>query len=536
MLILGINQGAGASVVVMADGRPLFALEEERVQRRKGCAGFPVQALAFTLDYLKLNPASVDAVMMTGGADAAQVMNARAALDRQGLAGIPMMDCDRHTAHAASAYYGRRTDIGAPYLVLSLDEGGDGCSAAVHIGEKGSLRRIAVTPETESLTRLFGAVTDMMGMVPGLHDYKLMGLAPYADPDRWAGPLAIMRSYLDLDLADPLRFRRKVQEPMAEIGPRLARDLQKTRFDHLAGATQAFAEDLVARWVRASIAESGIRRVVAAGSAFMNVKVNQVLAEIEDIDSFDVFPSCGSESLAFGAAWLAGRRLNPSWNEGLVFDDPCLGPDALYDFDTARTAFRNRLRFERLDAAEDRIAELLVQGHVVGRCSGRMEFGARALGNRSLLADPADHGVTARLNRLIKQRDFWMPFAPAIPLERLDDYIRIPASLPRPWVSPYMMHAFDTTLLRRDFPAATHPYDGTARVQAVPAALYPGLYAVLSGFSARTGRAALLNTSFNRHGEPIVMGAHDAMTVLAETDLGHLVIGDWLVTKPEAGI
>ena len=166
----------------------------------------------------------------------------------------------------------------------------------------------------------------------------------------------------------------------------------------------------------------------------------------------------------------------------------------------------------------------------MARCSGPCEVRARALGNRSLLADPTVPTVVERLNFLIKQRDFWMPFAPAVLAEDAEHYLEIPKTVPSS-ISPHMMFAFDTKDSRADMAAALHRGDSTARAQIVGKDLYPDFHEIISNFKKPTGRGAVLNTSFNRHGEPIVMGTVDAIEFLLGTDLDYLVVEDWLITK-----
>ena len=173
----------------------------------------------------------------------------------------------------------------------------------------------------------------------------------------------------------------------------------------------------------------------------------------------------------------------------------------------------------------------MAEGHVVARASGRMEFGARALGNRSLLADAGRSGVVQRINKMIKQRDFWMPFAPAATVERAEEYVKIPNSLPRPRVSPFMMHTFDSRENRKSFFAGTHPYDNTARLQFVSGDSDPEFHNIIDAFAQLAGKAIVLNTSFNLHGHPVVMGAVDAMEVMVNSGIQYLMIGNTLVTK-----
>ena len=587
MLILGINEGIDASVVLCRDGRPVFAVQEERLSREKGMIGFPSQAVMqcikrYGLDartvthvclsnlhspkserredlldeyvrrarsgreYLRLGDLSGAAARFAGmlprpleerarGWQAARRsatnnLTVREQLARCGLDGIPVSRFHHHSNHAASAYYGLRKNWHEPHLVFTLDGGGDDACAHVYLAQDGVLRLLAATPTGHSLGNIYASVTYMLGMRPHEHEYKVMGLAPYADAEQ-ARPFAQkFARYLDLDPGNPLRFRRTIAERTSSILPRLLQDFRMVRFDLVAAAVQHFTEDLVRRWIAGAVAQTGVRKVLAAGGVFMNVKMNQRIAEMPDVEFFDVFPSCGDETLPFGAVWQCHVEQGGALPE-IHFDDLYLGPEAGTDMAEARARFGELVDFHELPDPEGRTAELLAEGHVVARCAGRMEFGARALGNRSILADPSHPSVVNSINRLIKQRDFWMPFAPAILAEQAGRYVRLSDALPRPRVSPYMMHAFDTTEQQADFAAAVHPADGTARAQMVWRELNPSFHALIDAFGRLTGRWVLLNTSFNLHGYPIVSGACDAVDVLLKSGLDYLVIDRWLVTK-----
>ncbi len=454
-----------------------------------------------------------------------------AQLARHGFGRTRVLRFAHHSNHAAAAYWGMRADPATPHLVLTLDGGGDDTCSQVYLAENGQMTLLAETPAGHSLGQIYGRITHMMGMTPHEHEYKLMGMAPYAEGKYVRPVVETLRGYLDLDPEQPLRFLRKVSEDTTFIEPRLMRDLKRVRFDSLAGAIQAFTEELLVKWVTACVQATGVRKVVAAGGVFMNVKANKLIAELPGIDFFDVFPSCGDETLPFGAVWQGALALNSAIDDRIVFDSFYLGPDAAFDLETAKTEYAGRLDFETMEAPEERIATLLAEGKVVARCSGAMEFGARALGNRSLLADPSDWQVVARINKAIKQRDFWMPFAPAAMAETAPEYVSLPASLPLSRLSPYMMHTFATTERREDFVAGTHPYDGTARLQIVQPHINPAFHNILAAFREKTGKGILLNTSFNLHGFPIVMGAHDAMDVMLRSGIEYLVVGNVLCTK-----
>jgi carbamoyltransferase len=266
----------------------------------------------------------------------------------------------------------------------------------------------------------------------------------------------------------------------------------------------------------------------------MNVKANMLLAQEEWVRELFVFPSCGDESNAVGAAYLgyldfcARQRVPPAPR---AFGPAYLGPgidDAEVEAVVRARDLAARHRVSEPAAMEAKIAELLVADGVVARCAGRMEFGARALGNRSILANPSDHRVVPLINRMIKNRDFWMPFAPSVLREREADYLVNPKGL----ASPYMMLAFPTNQKRRDeIVAAVHPHDGTARAHIVDEAWNPAYHRVVREFESRTGIGAVLNTSFNLHGEPLVCSPQDAVDTFERSGLQHLALGRFLISK-----
>ncbi len=581
---LGINDGINSSVVWAKGRRIVFALQEERVSRKKETHGFPEHALPFSLKYLGIDPASVRTVCLNNlgspphsrddfleyyEAKATPLMRRmvrfqpdvvtqlamrylpetalRSIRDKrvkkpnaeieamvrdQGFSNAEISRIHHHRAHGASAYFGCRENADDPHLVLTLDGGGDFDVAHVYIAEAGSLREVATTSYGHSIGNIYSCTTQALGMTPHEHEYKLMGMAAYSNPDYFGEVLDRYRSYLDLDPANPLTFRRNVPEPTDQITRRLLRDFERARFDNVCGALQCYTEELLVKWVKACVSKTGISRVVGAGGVFMNVKANKVIAELPEVTYFDVFPSCGDESLPFGSLWARFAEANPEEQSGLGLDHYYLGTDAGFDLEEARTKFGDRgLEFRSLDDPNQVIAELLSEGKVVARCSGPMEFGARALGNRSILANPADGRVIPIINKMIKKRDFWMPFAPAMLREDVERYIRIPDTIPRDQVSPYMMHTFDTTEERDAFQAGVHQHDHTARAQVVSETLNPDFHDLICKLKGLTGHGVILNTSFNLHGYPIVHGVIDAVEVLLNSGLTHLIVNDTLITK-----
>ncbi len=416
--------------------------------------------------------------------------------------------------------------------MLTNDNSGDGlCATASRASGTEIERREAAPSAPGSLGSFYSFVTLLLGMKFGEHEYKVMGLAPYAGERVTAEATAALREVFDLADGDPCLFAWKRR------GPRYRQLLEATlglRFDAIAGGAQTIVEDTLLRWARAMHRRHGGERVALGGGVFMNVKANMLLAAEEWARELFVFPSCGDESNAVGAAYLGylelcarrGAKAAPQ-----PFGPAYLGP-GLADADIEATLRRRdaatRHRVSEHEQIEKRIAALLVSDGVVARCAGRMEFGARALGNRSILAHPSHPAVVSIINRMIKNRDFWMPFAPSVLRERADDYLVNPRGL----ASPYMMLAFPTQAKRRDeIVAAIHPHDGTARAHIVDETWNADYHRVIREFERQTGVGAVLNTSYNLHGEPLVASADDALDTFERSGLQHLALGRWLISK-----
>lgn len=583
MKILALNIGIGASVCLVRDGEILIAMEEERLSRIKGHMGFPDLAL----DYVKKNYGDVlsalDWVGIAGykpsfldkeaflqnyerrasgkGASLTPGMSAKRlggaisrVLSRRGQGSLAVFSGNNgsgdefvfgrlkefgvrreqivhvkhHACHAAAAYYGLAKDINKEYVIFTLDGGGDRECSSVSVGHSGQLRQISSSPSGNSIGNIYSAITHLLGFVPHEHEYKLMGLSSYVPEKHCHDVRGILSAYLSLEPHDSLVFRRLTTERTTWMNVRLAKDLRRKRFDNIAGGLQKFTEDLVMEWVRRGIKATGIHDILLSGGVFMNVKLNKAIAEMQEVHSVNVFPSCGDESNSLGCAfWL---HCNNGGGPLFAFESYTLGAEPTYDLNQAIREFQGVCEFRKVEKPNVTVAKLLAEGKIVARCSGPMEFGARALGNRSILADPISLDVVEEVNRMIKQRDFWMPFAPAVLFEDMHRYLHIPSSLPER-VSPYMMFSFDTTELRRDMIAGIHRADKTARAQIVDRELYPEFHDILSVFKEITGRGAVLNTSFNIHGHPIVMGTMDAVKILTNSNLRYVLVDNVLMTK-----
>ena len=562
--LIGVHDGHNASACLMADGRLLYCVQEERLTGRKNQAGMPRRAIEACLRFADLAAADVGCLAFGSlrttptafrALDQRQKFQSESTVRgtlvrtfawrpyyrlhadlgwraRQRDAGelgfnpARLARYDHHLSHAASAYFGLRRSVDEPHLVVTADGYGDLTSCALYIAAHGQLTRIAQTPFTDSLGTLYFLVTGAMGFVPLEHEYKLMGMAAYGSPERCRRLVEAFGELLELD-EERLRFRRRTALPMIALSRRTLGLIRGQRFDDVCAALQQFTEAMLVRLVRAAVRRTGIRQVLCAGGVFMNVKANQRLAALPEVDRLAVFPSPGDETLALGACYLAHAESEPDRGSGIApLGDFYLGDDVT-EADCREALDGCGYEIRRSENVEREIAGLLAAGKIVARCKGRMEFGARALGNRSILADPADQDAVRVINRMIKQRDFWMPFAPVVRRARAHDYFDNPKDLP----SPYMMLTFDTKANFRDLIAAVHNADLTARPQILEPAHNADLDRLLVEFEALTGRGVLLNTSFNLHGSPIVRGAAEALAVFRESGLEFLALGQYVVAK-----
>jgi carbamoyltransferase len=561
MRVLGVHDGHNAAAALVVDGEIVAAVQEERFTREKNWSGVPRLSIDWVLRHGGLTPDDVDYVAMNGNhmptpknrdqlleeyreVDAPKARARRAAraigplrrahaarrheerrreVAATGLSLDRMRFVDHHAAHAAAAYHGwGRYD--EEILVLTNDGAGDEVCATVSVGRDGRLERIAAVPEAESIGNVYAVVTFLLGMVPLEHEYKLMGLAPYASEK------AAKAVFDDLDRimrVDGMTWARTGGFPPTYYSYSALREMfEYRRFDAICAGLQLWCEKMLVEWVRNCVRETGIRKLALSGGTFMNVKVNKLLGELPEVDDLWVFPSCGDESNSMGAAYAVEAELGNRHIPALR--DLYLGPEATDE--EIKRALPGELTSYRPEDMEREVADLLAAGEIVGRFAGRAEFGARALGNRSILADASRQDAVRVINDMIKSRDFWMPFAPAILDERASDYIVNPKGLE----SPYMILSFDTTERRGDLRAAIHASDFTARPEVVYRDWNPSFHRVLKQYEARTGRGGLLNTSFNLHGFPIVNSPEDAVDVLERSGLRHLALGPYLVTKAEA--
>ena len=450
---------------------------------------------------------------------------------------LPIKVVEHHRAHACTAYYGSHYSEEDHILVLTADGSGDGVSSTVNMGFSGwNIPRLAWTGRGGSVGEIYSLTTHYLGFRAWEHEYKLMGLASYASPDS--------------DVLDGLRALMTVKKGqfISSLNPDFAWDYlcklyYRKRFDRICASLQQWFEEIMTKWVL-SCSDTFLTpkevpfKLACAGGTFMNVKGNKVISELEEVEDMFIYPSAGDETMCIGAAmdlyadYCVEHGMNPV-EEIESVGSLYLGPQS-EGWRVEELAKEYRLKekgihIEKMDArtTTNWIVENLARGEIVARCSGRCEFGARALGNRTIMAMATDPRITDPLNAIIKQRDFWMPFAPSILEEDQHELLANPKNLRARW----MIQAFDTTPIGTEqLAAAMHRYDKTVRPQTVTKE--NGQYHdILVGFKEQTGCSGFLNTSFNLHGFPIVKDARIAIETLLNSGLKNLVIENYALTK-----
>jgi len=558
MVILGVAFLSDASACVLKDGVLLSSISEERINRIKLWHGIPHQAISEALRLASVTIDDID-VIATHGESAGQPLvpafeakrklidqaNLDEKTKKSQLASIdsrlkrereilgqrtpayleelerynkPILKFSHHTAHAACAYFGSGWET---CYVLTADGWGEDASSTLWATENGRLKKISNSNTFDSLGYFYGSVTRCLGFTPHRHEGKVLGLAAYSDNPPHAHPLIDnmirydSRSQCFIGLMENGIFKPQYENPELE-------DYVKhySRED-IAAATQQRLEEVVCQLV--SDLSGSNNRLAVAGGVFANVKLNQRIADLDNIDEVYVFPNMGDGGLSVGAAWLAHEQQTGS--KPRVMDSAFLGNN-ITDKDAQTALAKSGFTYKRVSDIETHVAELLAQGEVVVRVNGRMEFGPRALGNRSILYKASDASVNEWLNARLCRSEF-MPFAPATLIEHAKDHyygLDLGATS-----AEYMTMTFNCTdKMKRQSPAAVH-VDGTARPQLVSSSRYPEFHRLLSKYYTLTDRSSVINTSFNMHEEPIVRTSDDAIRAFSSSSLPWLALGNFIV-------
>ncbi len=554
-----ISQGHDSAAALVIDGEFVFGVAEERIRRRKHTGDFPIGAIEACLSWAGLEPDQLDQVAHSFDYEPYRALYAldpisaqlyRELLCREAFAsrvasalpGLPadrVTHVDHHLAHAASAYLTSGWD---ECLVIVIDGMGEAHGATVYRGDAGTLVPLHRISAADSIGILYSIVTLHLGFDFNSDEYKIMGLAPYGDPERF-------RSFFEAAVLlrddggwhiGPLKLEQTRDERENHLATRrlLAQRLVEPRDpdeditdDHrdVAAALQACLDRAILHLATHFGELTGLRRLALAGGVALNTSANGRLLSSGAFDEIYVQPAAADDGSALGAALaraaLAGQvsnRRSPT---------PFFGPahsgvavtQALHDYgDRIEVTV-----LADLDAACAVASELIAAGEVVAWYRGRMEFGPRALGHRSILADPSRPEMRDRVNALVKMREAFRPFAPAVSLEQVDRWFEVPSFTELPYMT---VNVAVRPEYRGALPAVTH-VDGSARVQTVSASDNRDFHTLLAAVGARTGREMVLNTSFNVKGQAIVNTPVEALETLLNCGIQALLIENVLVRK-----
>ena len=497
--ILGIHYGHDAGVAIVQNGKIVAAINEERIRNKKHYNGIPELSLSEIFKISKIHPSEIDAISIVGISDVSKLSESSAypiyahlyytwnpitinpktapaftshnyrfrdvdelktILTKIGVPIKEILFVEHHLGHAAGAYYLSHWNTDEKVLIFTADAAGDGLSSTVSIGHNGQIERLKDSESTyyHSLGYSFyGEITNYLGMVEGDHEYKVMGLAPYGKSSYC---LDKIKGIVDIDSSNPLKFKNHMNSFKPSFEIELRKLLRGQRFDNIAAATQEWFEVLITKWIKNAIEKTGIHKIACAGGNFLNVKANQKILALEEVDDAFFCPAAGDEGLAVGAALIGYYEMSIMSGrkpENVPLKDAYFG-SSFSNEEIEESLKKNNLleKAEFIDDIDSETGELLTKGSIVARFSGKMEWGPRGLGNRSILANASDHEVIKKINNAIKMRDFWMPFGPSILESRMQDYLVDSIN------APYMILAFDTTEKRNEMSAAIHPYDLTS--------------------------------------------------------------------------
>jgi carbamoyltransferase len=582
MNILGINAYHGnASAAIVCDGRLIAAVEEERFNRVKYAAGFPVQAIRYCLKEAGLTLGEIDHVAIPRNPYARLVTKLFYALRMPSFArerakvlakftsipealaqvfdthpeeiGATFHHIEHHQSHLASSFYCSPFERAA---LLSADGLGDFASTMWGAGRGPRMCIDGAVAFPHSLGLFYTAVTQYLGFLKFGDEYKVMGLAAYGQPEQQDAFRDIVRFdagsngngfRLGLDYfthhrtgpemswaeADKTPVLGKMfSDGMAKrLGPvRTPEDTLEQKHRNLAASLQVRLEEVYLGMLKKLAKRTGLKAVCLAGGVAFNCVANGKIFDATPFEQVYVHPAAGDGGLAVGAAYYVWHQILGK-PRSFVMDHAYWGPG--YSREEIRRAIDSsgiaRSGYSIAELAEEeqmrRSAAIIADGKILGWFQGRAEWGPRALGNRSIVADPRRAEMKGILNRRIKHREIFRPFAPSILAEATSEYFE------KSHPSPFMTLAYAVRPeMRGKIPAPTH-VDGTGRLQTVTQEANPRYHALISAFRDLTGVPVVLNTSFNDN-EPIVCRPEEALDCFLRTQMDALVLGDFLITKP----
>lgn len=551
-----------SAACIVVDGVLTAAVQEERFTRVRHDMSFPVQAISYCLEMAECMLQTLDLIVFYGhAAHQEQAFAGLIALDADQSGWSPqLLHVDVHLGHVASAFFPSPFQDAA---ILTLDGAGHGISTSFAIGAANSITTLQTLQSPHSLGLLYSAMTDYLGFKANSGEYKMMGLAPYGKP-RFANQIRehlIAFSDDGLFRLNPVYFAEAGDGDVFASLDRLAtlfdgarrvpESLLTQREMDLAASIQCVTEDAVIHLARHLAVTSGQRNVCLAGGVALNCVANGKLYRQKLFERIWIQPAAGQAGGTVGAAFFALHEQLQKPRHVVADRDAMqgayLGPAfEQHEIEARLSAVGGVFEVMPDEQLADVIAYALTQEKAIGWHQGRMEFGPRALGGRSILGDPRSPRMQKMLNLKVKYRESFRPFAPSVLAEDVSDWFDIDTD------SPYMLMVANVAqtqrvddiashdvsgiaqlgLVRSTIPAVTH-VDFSARIQTVHANTNPKFHALLQRFKALTGCPVLVNTSFNVRGEPIVLTPEDAFYCFMGTDIDMLVVGNCVLCKEQ---
>jgi len=432
---------------------------------------------------------------------------------------------NHHECHALSFAYFYKNFQKKTFLIFTADGEGDNESSSVYTFKK-SIKKISSNSKDHSLGYLYMFVTEHLGLRGNEHEFKVMGMSSYGKNVHAERLSKKLREIFFLD--NNGNIKSKIISSLLKY--KILEIFRYERFDNICAGIQKFTENFLNEWIEFWIKKTGIKNIILSGGVFMNIKANMLILKSKYIKSLFVVPSSSDESLPIGALWKAN-------NDSLITTKPISN---LYLGSSYETIIKNFIKkkyvtkkfkvtkFYNYKNLNNVASNLLKKNNIIARCSGREEWGARSLGNRSILCNPSNIENVKKINKLIKSRDFWMPFSPTILQEDKNLFLKHLKNFNLKYMT---MLAESTPLAQKKLTAAVHPMDNTLRPQLLSKSDNPSYYDLIYQFKKKTGIGALLNTSFNLHGEPNVSNYEDAVNTVYKSDLKYLILENFLLEK-----
>ncbi|MFA4855172.1 MAG: carbamoyltransferase C-terminal domain-containing protein [archaeon] len=566
MNVLGLSDGHDCGVAVVKDGKIVAAVNEERLNRIKLVRGLPLQSIDCVLKQAKLEPKDIDLIAVANwhapwfpkpiSLKQVQTMNVIMG-PRQFLGSAAFLlgdlfnkdyfigiqkfgenlygqwywkrnkklkawlkghgfDCDvefveHHQCHAACAYF---TGGLNKALVVTYDAAGDALCSTISVAENGHMERLSELGSYNSVGKYYSYVTELCGFTSNKHEGKITGLAAFGKPEY----LPNFENWINYNNGRTVNYLKAKHDAALN---KIKKELGNFNKANLAASVQIHLENVLSKYVSYWVDKTGISNVVLAGGVFANVKLNQRLLALPNVESIFVHPHMGDGGTALGAA------LNQANIKPFALNDVYFGPE-FNNEEIQQAITDNGLNAKDYNDIPTEVAARIDEGKIVGLFQGRMEYGPRALGNRSIVAKPTDKGINDSLNKRLSRTEF-MPFAPSILEEEAKNYFTGYENAKYP--SKFMTITFDVPKEKQKMAGAVVHVDGTARPQVVCKESNKLYYQTLKAYQDASGLPLFVNTSFNAHEEPIVCSPVDAINAFKDKRVDCLVIGNFILGK-----